>query len=264
MSAAKPSLPRLMRSKPLAQSLVGAWPLYEGGGLTANDLEVAASRGSAGQGWYGILTGGVSWAGGQFGSCLQFNGTTGYINLNASGNSILDVAGPYTWSIWWNAATGSSGTRTLVSKHTSGANANYLVWLATNGSMAYFCSTTGQIVGVATPALSVWHHTALVWDGSRLTGYLDGIIDAQSSAVGGTPVTTIQDVRIGASSGGSNWFNGLIDSAVLWNRALSSAEVVALYADTFQMFRPSRTILKAAAAPAGAAKQLLSCLGCGA
>jgi len=71
-----------------------------------------------------------------------------------------------------------------------------------------------------------WHHLAVVQEGDKWTGYVDGIsVGTVAEAFGeatGLPLT------IGSSTGSTEFFSGAIDELTIFERALSAAEVHAL------------------------------------
>ncbi len=80
-----------------------------------------------------------------------------------------------------------------------------------------------------------WQHVAATWDGTNMRLYQDGE-EVGSVAKGGTAVATDDKVSVGIGSQPLNAFNadpnhaklpfdGLIDDVVVYNRALSEAEI---------------------------------------
>ncbi len=81
------------------------------------------------------------------------------------------------------------------------------------------------------PSVGVWHHTAMVWDGSTKTLYIDGAVagsaaDPVSFAVG-MPLSFGADIDYAAQS---SPFVGVMDELRIYGRALGSAEIAALAA----------------------------------
>ncbi|MBT5272847.1 LamG domain-containing protein, partial [Candidatus Woesearchaeota archaeon] len=80
--------------------------------------------------------------------------------------------------------------------------------------------------------LNTWHHACGVRDGSNVYVYLNGRLNATESNTFGT--ITVDKYSIGGyywANGGShrlNW-NGTIDEFMIFNRSLSSQEILALY-----------------------------------
>ena len=74
-----------------------------------------------------------------------------------------------------------------------------------------------------------WHQVAYTYDGSTWAGYRDG------ENIFSLPRTfslnaSAENLLFGTFNGGGSWFfNGIIDEARIYNRALSPAEILALY-----------------------------------
>jgi hypothetical protein len=84
-----------------------------------------------------------------------------------------------------------------------------------------------------------WHHVAGVLpslpapDATNLVLYVDGIVEALSSVTASPISTDLASATIGIDSQ-SRYFTGVIDEVRIYPRALSGAEVAALYASTNQ------------------------------
>ena len=94
----KPFSPRLAHG-PLASGLVLGMPFAEGSGATVYDY--------SGQGNNGALNGGVTWAPGLSGSCLSFDGSSGYIQCPIRGvgyNNLTMACWAYIPSTYLNGA----------------------------------------------------------------------------------------------------------------------------------------------------------------
>ncbi len=95
-----------------------------------------------------------------------------------------------------------------------------------NGSSFGFDATT---VGNTALNNSVWHHACFVKNGTSGTYYLDGASDGTKTAALNITYGT-SDFIVGANFRDSNsYFNGTIDDVRIYNRALSLAEIQALY-----------------------------------
>lgn len=73
-----------------------------------------------------------------------------------------------------------------------------------------------------------WHFVALVSNGTTFKLYVDGVSASADQNVGGQTFTS-EPLRIAKGIGANEWFSGDIDNARLYNRALSSNEVAAIY-----------------------------------
>ena len=73
-----------------------------------------------------------------------------------------------------------------------------------------------------------WQHIAMVYDGSSLQMYLNGV-SVQSMAVTGAIENRQCAMNIGAEHAGMDYFQGYMDEIYIYERALSSDEVTTLY-----------------------------------
>jgi hypothetical protein len=187
-------------------------------------------------GYNGTLVDGVTFATGQVGQAFNFDGTSNYVQVHGS----YRVSGSRTIAAWiyprpntglgLPIATGGSyyygGSDSF---GVAGANGTctagpYELYM----DRGYACFQSGQIVVPET-----WNHVAITYDGSSIiTFFINGV--AANSDLGILDDFDLGTFTIGGNTtGGSTTqpsFNGLIDEVVLYNRALSSDEVAALYA----------------------------------
>ena len=79
---------------------------------------------------------------------------------------------------------------------------------------------------------NVWHHVVCIRQGLKTTVYIDGIKRKElSSSSGIKAVSNNAPFKIGMQGGAtgfSNYFNGMLDDLVIYNKALSESEVIAL------------------------------------
>jgi hypothetical protein len=115
----------------------------------------------------------------------------------------------------------------------------FALWIEPNGDLTWSTDETStrfpEELRVATPQLfdGNFHYVAATWSAAQFAVYLDGALLATKPSQGGTLNSAISTpVRIGSKSGLGDElrFTGIIDEPSLWKRALSSAEVSAIYA----------------------------------
>jgi hypothetical protein len=184
---------------------------------------------------HGTLMNGVTFATGEVGQAFSLNGTNRYISIPDSPSlrpANLTVEG------WFNFTITGGGFRHLVAK-TSGPGTydSFAVWYDSGALYASICTASGQgpyLICAWTPVLGTWHHVAYTFDNNAGTQvlYLDGVAVA-SGAVSGPIVYDNHPLLIGADINYESpgyMLNGLIDEVSLYNRALSAAEIQAIYA----------------------------------
>jgi type II secretory pathway pseudopilin PulG len=208
-------------------SLMGYWNFDEGSGTTARDY--------SGNGNDGTLTSGPVWQSGancENGGCLSFDGADDFVD--AGGNASL-------------ANIGQAMTIAALVKPSSVTGQNGIVGIDTNfvsGYTLYVRHSPGGDVGFqVTPAATryyvitgtlqydAWNYIVGVWDGSRMTMFVNGTKIGPATPTTASNTHAIARVYIGKAPGiaAPAVFNGLIDDVRIYSRALSDAEAMALY-----------------------------------
>jgi hypothetical protein len=80
---------------------------------------------------------------------------------------------------------------------------------------------------------NTYHHVVVTWDGTTAKIYIDGFLDDGNATVGTSLEDTAEPIVIGARTSGTGFrLTGQVDETRIYNRALNSTEVAALYAFT--------------------------------
>jgi uncharacterized protein (TIGR03437 family) len=93
----------------------------------------------------------------------------------------------------------------------------------------------GWVDGRAAAPLNEWTHVALAYDGSTAIAYVNGVETRRIAGLGGSLPVVTSPLKIGSRSDDpvaaqpQTRFNGSIDEAALFGRALSASEVMALF-----------------------------------
>ena len=216
--------------------LVGWWKLDDGAGTSAAD--------ATGNGYTGTLTSGPTWTTGMNNGAVNFVAASSqYIKVPDTAS--LRLAGPWTIAAWVNPtslpANGSAVNPIDRDSTCNGCNSNYKIAIDNNdhcGALAWrvaFDTSGGVSKGacyVTAIPTGVWYHVVGVWDGTTLTLYVNGVSVA-TNVPGAVPATgTGGDLGIGTEITQPRYFNGVIDDARVYNRALSAADVMTLYTST--------------------------------
>lgn len=164
----------------------------------------------------------------KFGSCYSFNGLNNYINvstLGASTSAVFDAPGEITLSAWikpnvisWQGIIGTG----VVKLHINSGPGMKLTM--------YYPSGTRVDESFSAPIVAgTWQHVAMTYD--RTTGNLSAYLNGEnifSKTYAGLDLSVVGD----SFAIGQNWgdyFNGSIDEAMAWNRALSPLEIQDVY-----------------------------------
>ncbi len=193
----------------------GRSPLAAKGGVKAGvelpGEDRAASLARGGDGKVAEIDGGFLDAGQGGGGCLNLRG------------------GAMTMLVRLKNPSGRWSPGELFCKH--GGHDRLVYNLFVNGDNLGFefgAEGVGRLAGqVAVTASSLdpklWHDLVVTYDGSNLVMYVDGFAAARSKATGLLRQGNDQPVLIGRRG-----FQGAVDHAALWSRALGEAEIVAL------------------------------------
>jgi hypothetical protein len=220
----------------LEAGLVGYWKLDDGSGTVAVD--------SSGSGNPGTLVNAPTWTTAAptpypNASALTFDGVNSFVTM---GNpTALRITGPLTVACWFKTSSILGNYRMLVSKWWSGEiDAAYSLFFSNAGlEFSLFNGTTNLSTTVNLVFNDdTWHAVVGTWDGSTARTYFDGVLrDSVTNATFGALADIAHPVNIGTDDRyppgtGDRFFPGSIDDVRIYNRALSAAEVGALFKGT--------------------------------
>ncbi len=209
----------------LDQGLVGYYR-FEG---TADDSSAAANHGALG----GAAV--VAGRSGEPASAVQFDGIDDVVTVPDAPS--LQMTAAYSVSVWVQRPTADIDIIVEHGGDWTTADTNFGVGLHTLYDEMFYVFHHGGWHGTASPMDAQWHHyAAVVEDGTSLpTLYVDGT--PRKVAYGeGDPLIdlapTTDDVHIGAQVGTHDYFGSdVLDDLRIYDRALTPAEVQALYCD---------------------------------
>ncbi len=169
---------------------------------------------------HGTLTNGATFGPGKVGTAFSFDGADDLVTIPS-----INAGANYTVEFWLYPKRSASYEH-LVSN--SGGSANYGDLYFRDNHIEYW---QGGVQRVSSPVSSVplltWSHIALSYDGGVNRIYVNGValaVSVNHSEVFNNPLA------FGYTNAPSNnRFQGLLDEISLYNRALESSEIVALY-----------------------------------
>lgn len=144
----------------------------------------------------------------------------------------LDPSAGFTAAIWIDLQT-LPGSVACCPWNKSFDNANgrdtFALCIDSTGAVVFDAETPGgtTISETSEPiATGEWHHLAVTWDGATQRDYLDGV------AIGGGsfPIGAGDEGLALGGSRGDYFFDGIVDEALYYTRALSAAEIQQLAA----------------------------------
>ena len=186
---------------------------YAGTGITINNL--------SGIGNTGVLTNGPTFS--QLnGGTISFDGSNDYIQII---NEIPPLS-TFTIDLWINSVVPADGHRIIFDGYytfrVSILSGKYMVGAGNGSTWINF-----YLYSVRNPIYNTWEHICWTWDGSKSKLYLNGAFEAEQSSAAFSTISG--ELRLaGFVQGGFNW-NGKLSASKIYNRALSSTEVLQNY-----------------------------------
>jgi prepilin-type N-terminal cleavage/methylation domain-containing protein len=204
---------------------VGVWNFDEGSGTTANDSSGYGNNGSISGASYTTDT-----PSGE-GYALSFNGVDNEIQI--ADKPEFNGSGEFSVSVWIKSSDPGAGflmwhngyydIQTGWSIYCQGSTDDKCNFVMANGSSRNHPS--GGIVSID----GVWHHLVFAKNSTFLRQYVDGVL-SYNGILPFDDIDSIGNLRVaGWPRSSTYWFNGLIDDVRIYEKALETAQVEALY-----------------------------------
>ncbi len=215
--------------------LVGYWP------MNGPDVSSTTAYDRSGQGNNGTLTNGPTPTIGKVGQALDFNGSTNYVDLGIPSSLNLASANKFTLSAWVYPTSAPNGVGVISEMYTpTSTTVQYEIGFdqnlgAVTGSklaVGFYDGSWRIVKDSGNIELNQWAFISGTWDGTTLRLYKNGVEINSSTPGGSLPSSNFDKVVIGKRhdvGGLTNFFPGKIDEVRIYNRALTAAEISALY-----------------------------------
>jgi hypothetical protein len=160
-------------------------------------------------------------------SAYQFNGTSSHLTTSTFSHTFSDT-GSFTVSIWVKKTSTASGVAMMSGTVTAG---NF-IWLVQGGASSMTFGTNKQQQAwfySSTPfTVNAWTHYVGTYSGNVMRFYKNGTLvgTLNYTYTGTTQANMPLYVGKGISGG---YFTGILDDIGVWSRALTPAEIGALY-----------------------------------
>jgi hypothetical protein len=196
---------------------------YVSGSTTWNDV--------SGRGNNGTLTNGPTFNSLNGGS-IVFDGTNDYVVVPES-SSVDITTNTITFGGWCYPTISNLYQHIVVNTGGGDLNRQYGMWLSQFGTSKIYRNLNGVVsqdnVNISTPwQVNAWNYIMLVYNGSTIKIYLNGV-QVHNENASGNITQTNSNVFIGGEPSQSYFFNGRIASSQIYNRALSAQEVLQNY-----------------------------------
>ncbi len=172
---------------------------------------------------------------GKINTAYSFDGANDYINLTNAitpnrtitvnawvyRNSSSDL---FILGKWLFSAPDANGRAYALSMASNKAK----FWISSDGTDA----NTSSVVSTVSLALNQWYMVTGTFNGTLMSIYVNGVLNGTTAKVSNISNETLVPTFVGVQNGGATLFsywNGSIDEIGIWNRSLSSGEVLLLY-----------------------------------
>lgn len=190
-----------------------------------------------------------STANGRINQGAGFNGSTSKIVCADSAS--LRLTGAYSFSQWINIPTLPTNdvlSHQLYCKYDTGAPGGaggYEGAIRKTGGVDYI--TCGNYGGASYQAnitlpINVWLHVVITWDGTNFVVYVNNSVVSGTKTGTGSALTNSKPLNIGtfgqiqSTTELGRWFPGAMDEIIIFNKALSAAEVTSIYSNQIKKF----------------------------
>ncbi|MEI6731757.1 MAG: LamG domain-containing protein, partial [archaeon] len=220
------------------RSLVGWWRFNNEAGENSTFVKDWSSYGNNGTAYSGSSI----VQEGNMGSAVSLNGINGYVSLPAGVTQSKNFTG-VTYSLWvypQNSSAGAAGFTRIIDK---GWNQEIAITVNLNpttpsnlGKIGLCFVTNSSSVNTASGSsdgglnMYRWNLVTVTWSSSTGTGkmYINGLNTKNYTLPGAYLSGAVNSLWLG-NDGTGDLFNGSIDDVMIFNRALSQAEISSLY-----------------------------------
>ncbi len=163
-----------------------------------------------------------------YGNAASFDGATQY--LTGTNNHVTTETSDVTFAMWVNITAYGAGTTVFFSNGASNANGT-IMQISSAGLFGIGHNFRVSLNSATTLSLATWYHVAMTITSGTTQCWVNGVTSGGTTAT--TPNSAGSDTTIGGSTNSSHvtsgFFNGLVDEVRVYNRAISSDEMIALY-----------------------------------
>ena len=210
----------------MTASLIGCWLMNEGTGNKVYDMS-----GNRNDGTFGAGAASPSWATGKYGHATSYDGGD---NTTVADSPSIQFTSPETFTVAAWMLTRATGSNDGFIGNSEFEGGGYMLGITAAGDLIFILNNDAQQYGnnaLITVYTNTWYYVVGVYDGINSHIYIDGVLKHSMSA-SITPSGSTLLIGDG-QQGGWDGFNGQIDNAMLFNRALSASEIALLYREPF-------------------------------
>ena len=168
---------------------------------------------------------------------FSYNGTTSQISV--PDNALLEPgSGDWTIETWINHSVIAGSSRVIVGKTDGGLAVDFGYGIRTNSAGATYLEVGNGTTSIPSPSstlsINTWYQVVGVWTNvasNSIALYINGALIGSNSHAFTSIKNTTSPLYLGSFNGGefAQWFNGKMGIVRMYNRALSTGEVLQNY-----------------------------------
>ncbi|MCA8961479.1 MAG: cadherin-like domain-containing protein, partial [Planctomycetes bacterium] len=222
-------------------TLTRATPIQARARWRFDDAAGTVAVDASGFGHDGTLVGGATWTAGISGGAVQLDGIDDRVRAPSP---------PFEMQAWTGLTVGAWVRNDVGSGAGSDDIVTWWRWnkypctdcsflLAHHSNDQYFFQIWGKGEVTGGSVDSAWHHVVATYDGTAMRLYVDAVAVATLGGLSGPLPFSSADLLIGGQGNGTNYFDGAIDDARIYDVALTSGEIAAWMSESFDASPPS-------------------------
>lgn len=136
----------------------------------------------------------------------------------------------FSISLWFKRSATSSGLQGILTNGDCAQSASIQILSGGDGSVSASISTDGgdAVINPVQATSNTWHHVVLVYNGQRLSMYVDNVLHSSTETVSGLIKQRYCPLLLG-TGGRYMGFYGYIDKVCFFSSALTVADVLNIY-----------------------------------
>lgn len=162
------------------------------------------------------------------GNCIDF-GSSGNNYIDCGSPASLEISSAITVEAWIYVSSFINYEVVCAKIGTSTSQISYALFTGSSKKMYYELSKAAYDYTTATGSIvlstNTWYHVALAYDGTNITGYINGQQDVQMNYPGSINTSTSWPFWIGSYKYYNYPFRGKIDEVRVWNKALDISTI---------------------------------------
>ncbi|MDO9067567.1 MAG: LamG-like jellyroll fold domain-containing protein [Deltaproteobacteria bacterium] len=188
----------------------------------------------------GTLVNGATFASGKVDTAFSFDGVNDAIHVGMLGDIGLNETQPFSISAWVNSHDPATASQVIAGNYMGepGGIGNFSTYLRINDSKLIFALSQRQLsdTNIEAAISPGWQYVTATYDGMSLRLFINGTLKTSTDRTFSDSIDNTRGWDIGnlspetnATHGFNSSFNGEIDELAIFDRALSSDEIAAIY-----------------------------------